>query len=65
MRPEVNVTVIYKQCVTVCNPKKYPHTKFEISTSSYIGDVPKVKVKVTLKQYEALWHHSMYPHSKF
>ena len=28
-RPKVKVTVIQKQCLTLCKPKMYPHTKFE------------------------------------
>ena len=65
MRPEVKVTVIYKQCVTLCNPKMYPHTKFGLPTANDIRDVPEVKVKVTSKQYGTFWHPNMYPHSKF
>ena len=40
-------TVIYKQCVTLNNPKMYPHTKFWIPTTNNIGDVPEVRFKVT------------------
>ena len=40
-------TVIYKQCVTLNNPKMYTHTKFGIPTANNIGDVPEVKFKVT------------------
>ena len=57
--------MIYKQCVTLCNPKMYRHTKFGISTANNIGDVPEVKVKVIQKQYGTLWHPIMYPQSKF
>ena len=57
--------MIYKQCVTLCNPKMYRHTKFRIPTANNIGDMTKVKVKVTSKQYGTLWHPNMYPHSKF
>ena len=39
--------MIYKQCVTLYNPKMYPHTKFGIPTANNIGDVPEVKFKVT------------------
>ena len=34
-------TVIYKQCVTLYNPKMYPHTKFRFPTANNIGDVPE------------------------
>ena len=60
MRPEANVTVIYKQCVTLCNPKMYPYTKFRIPTYTNIGDVLEGKVKLTLKQYRTLAPHHVF-----
>ena len=39
--------MIYKQSVTLYNPKMYPHTKIGIPTANNIGDVPEVKFKVT------------------
>ena len=56
MRPEVKVTVIYKQYVTLCDPRMYPNTKFGIPSSNNIGDVPEVEVVVTPKQYGTPWH---------
>ena len=37
-------TMIYIHCVTLYNPKMYPHT---IPPANNIGDVPEVKFKVT------------------
>ena len=34
LRPEVNVIVILKQFVALCNPKMYPHTKYGILTTN-------------------------------
>ena len=31
--------MIYKQCVTLCNPKMYPQNKLGIPTANSIGDV--------------------------
>ena len=56
--------MIYKQGVTHCDPKVYPHTKFVISIANNIGDEPEVKVKVTPKQYRALWRKFRVPTSK-
>ena len=56
--------MIYKQCVTLYNPKMYPHTKFGIPIANNIGDVPEVKFSDP-NQYGTLWHPNMYPQSKF
>ena len=57
--------MIYKQCVILCSPKMYQHTKFGIPTANNISDLPEVRVKVTPKQYGTVWHPNMYLHTQF
>ena len=57
LRREVKVTVIQIECVTLLNPKMYPHNKCGIPTSNNIEEYalitfflelwPEVKVTVT------------------
>ena len=37
LRPEVKVTVTQKQNMTLCGPKVYPHTEFQIPTPKNVG----------------------------
>ena len=44
LRSEVKVTVNQKQCVTLCNPKMYPHTSFGVPISNNIGDMVRIRL---------------------
>ena len=57
--------MINKQCVTLSNPKMYPHTTYGIPIANNIGDVPEVKFKVTHASTEHSGIANMYPQSKF
>ena len=63
-----------KKCLTLQDPKAYPHTEFGIPNSIYIGYAldtvflelrPEVKVTVNQNQYATLRDSKVYPHTEF
>ena len=57
--------MIYKQCVTLYNPKMYPHTLFGIPTAKLYRRCARGQVQSDPNQYGTLWLPNMYPQSKF